>query len=64
MKTIKDGWHRIKGYEIYVKNGRVMRGMVGGGTVYPYLDSRRMHCLVNAVGVKVSTFARGRYVMK
>lgn len=31
---IKDGWHLIKGYEVYVKSGRVIRGIredVNGG---------------------------------
>ena len=38
---IKDGWHKIKGYEVYVENGRVVRGVkedINGGEVpaYPY----------------------------
>lgn len=38
---IKDGWHIIKGYEVYVENGRVIRGVkedINGGEIpaYPY----------------------------
>lgn len=41
MNKIKDGWHIIKGCEVYVENGRVIRGVkndINGGRVpaYPY----------------------------
>lgn len=38
---IKDGWRRIKGFEVYIEDGRVIRGIredVNGGrySAYPY----------------------------
>lgn len=31
---IKDGWHNIKGYDIYVENGLVKRGTLGDDLNY------------------------------
>lgn len=37
---MKDGWHSISGYDVFIENGKVMRGTLGSGTnyrpVYPY----------------------------
>lgn len=37
----KDGWHTVKGYDVYVEDGKVVRGTAGEGvnyrTVYPYI---------------------------
>ena len=60
---IKDGWHLIKGCEVYVKSGRVIRGIredVNGGmySAYPYksVDGGWM------IGQPaVSTFRRGNW---
>lgn len=40
-KVIKDGWHVILGYEVYVENGLVIRGIKEDSngspvTAYPY----------------------------
>ena len=33
----KDGWHVFGDMGYYVENGKLMRGMMDGRTVYPYL---------------------------
>lgn len=41
-KVIKDGWHKLAGYEVYVEDGYVIRGVVSEfhglsqHSVYPY----------------------------
>lgn len=39
-RKVKDGWHTICGYEVYVEDGKVRRGIatVSGNqtTIYPY----------------------------
>ena len=32
MKQYKDGWHKIAGYEVYMEDGYIIRGMTGNGT--------------------------------
>lgn len=37
--TIRDGWHTICGYEVYVEDGYIMHGVTGGWqsvTTWPY----------------------------
>lgn len=35
---VKDGWHRVYGHDVYVEDGRVLRGTTtdGQNTTYPY----------------------------
>lgn len=44
MKKIKDGWHMICGYRVYVEDGRILRGIIGEGNSqrpsYPYRVSK------------------------
>lgn len=41
-KTIKDGWHVIAGYRVYVENGCVQHGLTSDGqrTTWPYRKSK------------------------
>lgn len=41
-KTVKDGWHKIAGYDVYVKSGNVKRGVTADGqrATYPYRASK------------------------
>ncbi len=32
----KDGWHDAGDLEFYVENGKLLRGVIDGRTVYPY----------------------------
>ena len=34
-KIVKDGWHTVYGYDVYVEGGQVKRGIVKGSTAYP-----------------------------
>ena len=39
-KIVKDGWHSVCGFDVYVENGIVKRGIVGGCTAYPCRKSK------------------------
>lgn len=34
---MKDGWHKICGYDVYVENDRVLRGTKANGTLSAYV---------------------------
>lgn len=62
-KKIQDGWHKIYGYEVYVEDERVWRGIKynwNGSplTSYPY---RRMDCNTwnNESGMSFWSFVSG-----
>lgn len=73
MKAIRDGWHMICGYHVYIEKGCVIRGMTDGWqskTTYPYRthyewrDSiggkRRIESgLDNCSGISVAAFQAG-----
>ena len=39
-KIVKDGWHKVHGYDVYVEDGEVKRAISDGCTAYPYRVSR------------------------
>lgn len=39
-KTVKDGWHKVYGYDVYVEDGKVNRAISNGVTAYPYRVSK------------------------
>lgn len=57
---MKDGWHKICGYDVYVENDRVLRGTKANGTlpayVYRRVDERRWD---NNCGITVNAFRSG-----
>lgn len=57
---MKDGWHVICGYDVYVENDRVLRGTKANGTLPAYVfrreNERRWN---NASGVTVNAFRAG-----
>jgi len=60
---MKDGWHIVYGYRVYVENGRVLRGTkkdINGNdvTAWPYECNVEGGC-DNISGVKIETFRRG-----
>lgn len=61
MSKIKDGWHVIKGYRVYVKDGRVLRGVSSQDwrqrTTWPY--QAKYNCWTNVVGISVEAFRSG-----
>lgn len=68
MKKYSDGWHTVKGFEVYVENGCILRGVyinsIGSAkTTYPYKSSR-YGGYDQCIGVKVETFRRSEnYIM-
>lgn len=46
MKTYKDGWYTVAGYEVYVENNKVVKGVkkscsgVGEVPAYPYVAAK------------------------
>ena len=35
-KIVKDGWHKVYGYDVYAEDGMVKRAVSDGVTAYPY----------------------------
>lgn len=64
-KTIKDGWHDIMGYEVYVEDGKVIRGMkqsytgLGKVSCYVFRASRYGGWDREYTGVTVAAFRAG-----
>lgn len=52
MMANKDGWHKVYGTNVYVENGKVVRGVIKGAdgsevTCYPYEYNKDHDCWVN-----------------
>lgn len=56
---VKDGWHRVYGHDVYVEDGRVLRGTTtdGQNTTYPYRWNG--NCFVNVFGISFDSFRSG-----
>ncbi len=61
MKAIRDGWHKVAGYDVFVEGGKVLRGTIGSGTSYrtgyPYKYYRTG--AYNVAGISVNAFRYG-----
>lgn len=66
MSQIKDGWHVVHNEDVYVENGKVIRGVKKGEnnsevTSYPYEYNKDHDCWVNISGkVTLSAYRAGR----
>ena len=62
----KNGWYRMCGWDLYLVNGEVVRGISDGVTVYPYKRTGADVWTI-ASGVKESTLRqglrRGNYIL-
>lgn len=60
---MKDGWHKILDYDVYVENNKVLRGTLGEGVTYrpayPYKWDKRYRAWIKNIGVNTSTFHKG-----
>lgn len=58
---MKDGWHKLLGYEVYVEDGKILHGVLGAGnsrrTAYPYRWTK--DCWALETGITVSAFRAG-----
>ena len=66
---MKDGWHKIKGYDVYVEDNKIIRGIKkdhNGYEVpaYVYIWVEKMHCYNRIEKVNVNTFRKGKYELK
>lgn len=66
MAKVKDGWHTVGRYDVWVENGRVQRavkktfGDDGSGTLYPYRwMGHPYNGLVNTTGITLSALRSG-----
>ena len=62
-QMLKDGWHIVSGYQVYVENGLVVRGIKhdsNGSLVpaYPYKFSEKYNCYIIGTPT-VSAFRKG-----
>ena len=63
---MKDGWHVIKGFEVYVDDNKVIRGVKKdhSGSEVPahvYKLDEKMQCWNSVSKVNVNTFRSGKY---
>lgn len=56
---MKDGWHTILGWEVYVENGNIFRGIDKEKTYYPYRWNKKYNCWVNDAPLSVGVFRAG-----
>lgn len=60
---MKDGWHIILGYDVYIENNKVLRGTLGEGstyrTTYPYKWDKTHRCWIKNTGVSINSFRNG-----
>lgn len=57
---MKDGWHIILGYDVYIENNKVLRGTLGEGIAYrpayPYKWDKTHRCWIKNTGVSINSF--------
>lgn len=60
---MKDGWHIILGYDVYIENNKVLRGTLGEGITYrpayPYKWDKRNRCWIKNTGISINSFRNG-----
>lgn len=62
---IKDGWHKICGYDVYIENGKILRGVKpdvsGCGEVFAYVYrwKKSLNCWCNVKEITVDAFRSG-----
>lgn len=60
-REVKDGWHTICGYSVWVEDGKVRRGVSGEGCnmhpIYPYRWAGKPHnCFVSDPNMSADAF--------
>lgn len=59
MTTMKNGWHKVYGIEVYVEDGRVVRGQANGRPIYAYRENRRYGGWDKVTSLSVSAIRAG-----
>lgn len=58
-RTYKDGWHKIQGEYVYIKDGMIRRAMKGDLPAAVYRWNRTLRCWVNDLPITPAAFAAG-----
>lgn len=60
---MKNGWHKILGYDVYIEDNKVLRGTLGEGstyrTAYPYKWDKTHRCWIKNTSVSINSFRNG-----
>ena len=66
VRAVKDGWHSVDRYDVWVEDGKVLRGVKrtisddGSGTLYPYRwMGKPYNCFTNVSGISLSALRSG-----
>lgn len=58
-----DGWHNLAGYRVYIRNGQIVRGMLGQGRdqrpAWLYRYNPRLGVWSSCVSMSVDAFRSG-----
>ena len=57
----KNGWYKVCGYDVYMENDKILRGVSRGCTTYPYRWDCKSGCYIACYGISVSAFRSGYY---
>lgn len=58
---MKDGWHTIAGYSVFVEGGMIVRGMKNSDTLpaYVYRWSKSLNCWTKEESITPAAFRAG-----
>lgn len=55
------GWRVVCGYDVYVENNKILRGVSGGRVTYPYRWDSDLNAYIYCSGISVSAFRSAYY---
>lgn len=58
---MKNGWRKICGIQMYVEDGKIVRGEINGQTVFPYRWDKNYGAWSSAGKITVDAFRSGWY---
>ena len=58
---MKDGWHTIAGYKVYVEDGKIKRGITDDGEkpIYVYRWNKKLECWTAEGDITQAAFQAG-----
>lgn len=60
-RVVKDGWHKMYNFEVYVENGVVLYAILFNQRRYPYRWSNKLCCWCNESGYNSLEAVRAGY---